>query len=186
MAAVSWSGEDEWDAWEDWDRSGEGDGFEEPVAPVVVLARARPSGGSSPRPVVLEDLRAARRRTFRRRRLLALMLVAVVGAVVWSAFDRLLVAAGGAPVGASACTAGPSRVQEVSLASAGAAVHPSSRLVASGASYCDQVYVTRPGDTIWGIAVRYSGTGDPRPLMDSLEAQISGRVLQPGQRLAVP
>jgi hypothetical protein len=114
------------------------------------------------------------------------MLVAVVGAVLWSAFDKLVAAASGAPVGVVGCTAGPSSVQGVALASAGAGPHPSAGLVTSGASYCDQVYVARPGDTVWGIALRYSGTGDPRPLADSLEAQISGRVLQPGQRLAVP
>jgi nucleoid-associated protein YgaU len=48
------------------------------------------------------------------------------------------------------------------------------------------VYVVRPGDTIWGIAVRYSGDGDPRPLADRLEAQIGGGVLQPGEQLTVP
>ncbi len=48
------------------------------------------------------------------------------------------------------------------------------------------VYVARPGDTIWGIAVRYSGNGDPRPLADRLEAQIGGGVLQPGEQLTVP
>lgn len=47
-------------------------------------------------------------------------------------------------------------------------------------------YVARPGDTIWGIAVRYSAGGDPRPLAARLESQIGGGVLQPGDRLAVP
>jgi LysM repeat protein len=48
------------------------------------------------------------------------------------------------------------------------------------------VYVVRPGDTIWGIAVRYSGNGDPRALADRLEARIGGSVLQPGEQLTVP
>jgi hypothetical protein len=47
-------------------------------------------------------------------------------------------------------------------------------------------YVARPGDTIWGIAVRYSRGGDPRPLVDQLEAQTGGATLQPGEALAVP
>ena len=36
------------------------------------------------------------------------------------------------------------------------------------------VYVARPGDTIWGIAVKFSGNRDPRPLADELETQIQG------------
>jgi hypothetical protein len=48
------------------------------------------------------------------------------------------------------------------------------------------VYVARPGDTVWGIAVRFSSGGDPRPLVDKLEAQIGGGVLQPGEQLTVP
>jgi hypothetical protein len=48
------------------------------------------------------------------------------------------------------------------------------------------VYVARPGDTLWGIAIRFSGGGDPRPLAYALEAQIGGGVLQPGDQLRVP
>ena len=48
------------------------------------------------------------------------------------------------------------------------------------------VYVARPGDTIWGIAVRFSGGGDPGPLAYELESQIGGGVLQPGDQLTVP
>ncbi len=48
------------------------------------------------------------------------------------------------------------------------------------------VYVARPGDTIWGIALRFSGGGDPRPLAYELEDQIGGGVLQPGDQLTVP
>jgi LysM repeat protein len=50
----------------------------------------------------------------------------------------------------------------------------------------DHVYVARPGDTIWGIAVKFSGGGDPRPLADELETQIGGGVLQPGEQLSIP
>jgi hypothetical protein len=48
------------------------------------------------------------------------------------------------------------------------------------------VYVARPGDTIWGIAVRFSGGGAPGPLAYKLEQQIGGGVLQPGDQLDVP
>jgi hypothetical protein len=49
-----------------------------------------------------------------------------------------------------------------------------------------QIYVAKPGDTIWSIAVGYSHGGDPRPLVAKLEAEIGGGTLQPGERLAVP
>lgn len=48
------------------------------------------------------------------------------------------------------------------------------------------VYVARPGDTVWGIAVKFSGSGDPRPLAEELETQIGGGVLQPGEQLTIP
>jgi hypothetical protein len=49
-----------------------------------------------------------------------------------------------------------------------------------------RVYVAKPGDTIWAIAVRYSGGRDPRPLEYELEAQLGGGALQPGEALRVP
>jgi len=57
---------------------------------------------------------------------------------------------------------------------------------AAGASRGSQLYVARPGDTIWGIAERFSGGGDPWPLVNKLEAEIGDGTLQPGQVLAVP
>ncbi len=50
----------------------------------------------------------------------------------------------------------------------------------------ERVYIAKPGDTIWGIAVRFSGNSDPRPLAYNLEAQIGGAVLQPGDQLTIP
>jgi len=52
--------------------------------------------------------------------------------------------------------------------------------------YPEHTYIAKPGDTVWAIAMRFSGNGDPRPLADRLEAEISGGVLQPGDRLVVP
>jgi hypothetical protein len=57
---------------------------------------------------------------------------------------------------------------------------------AGAAPSATHVYVARPGDTIWAIAVRFSAGGDPWPLVDGLEAQIGGGTLQPGQVLTVP
>jgi Tfp pilus assembly protein FimV len=49
-----------------------------------------------------------------------------------------------------------------------------------------RVYVARPGDTLWGIATRLDPTGDPRPLVDQMEAELHGGQLQAGQRLILP
>jgi hypothetical protein len=57
---------------------------------------------------------------------------------------------------------------------------------AAGAPSCSQIYVARPGDTIWAVASKFGRGGDPRLLADQLEAEIGGGVLQPGQRLSVP
>lgn len=49
-----------------------------------------------------------------------------------------------------------------------------------------QLYVARPGDTLWSIALRLQPTGDPRPIVDALEAEIHGRPLTPGMHLVLP
>lgn len=49
-----------------------------------------------------------------------------------------------------------------------------------------KLYVVQPGDTLWLIANRLVGNGDPRPLMQSLAPQLPGGVLQVGQRLVLP
>ncbi|HYA45040.1 MAG TPA: LysM peptidoglycan-binding domain-containing protein [Acidimicrobiales bacterium] len=94
----------------------------------------------------------------RRRRAAALMAVGGIGALGWLGANR-------ASAGASAPTG---RVDAVTA-------HP---------AQC--VYVARPGDTVWSIAVRYVGGGDPRPLVDKLERELGGAVLQPGDELVVP
>lgn len=47
-------------------------------------------------------------------------------------------------------------------------------------------YVVRPGDTLWSIASRVEPGSDPRPLVDQLQSQLHGQVLQPGDRLILP
>jgi hypothetical protein len=47
-------------------------------------------------------------------------------------------------------------------------------------------YVVRPGDTLWGIAERLADGSDPRPLVEQLETQARGDVLQPGEVLRLP
>lgn len=48
------------------------------------------------------------------------------------------------------------------------------------------LYRVRPGDTLWSIATRVVGDGDPRPLVAQLEAELHGATLEPGARLLVP
>lgn len=96
------------------------------------------------------------------RRLLLLALVAGAGAMASSAAERLM------------ASASPSRAGSPSCAQT------------SAGGCLPTTYVARPGDTIWAIAVRYSGDGDPRPLEYRLEQEIGGGTLQPGDVLRVP
>ena len=47
-------------------------------------------------------------------------------------------------------------------------------------------YVVQPGDTLWSIARSIQPTGEVRPLVDRLSAQVGGRALQTGDRIVVP
>ena len=114
--------------------------------------------------------RVARRRprTFFWRRAIAVSVLVGLGAMAWLATGRLVSAAGAQAPQSQQCLSGD--------------VPDGGR----GAGSCGQVYVARPGDTIWSIAVAYSRGGDPRPLVANLESQIGGGVLQPGERLVLP
>ena len=110
---------------------------------------------------------ASRRREQRRwrfavRRALVVLAIASLGALAWSVAEKLVAVASTGTGSAAACTT-------VTASCPGA-----------------QAYVAAPGDTVWSIAVRFAHGGDPRPLVDRLEAEIGGGVLQPGQRLVVP
>jgi hypothetical protein len=109
-----------------------------------------------------------RRSTFFWRRVIVVAVIAGLGAMAWLATGRLVSAAGAQAPQSQRCVAG-------GLPGAG-----------QTAGSCGQVYVARPGDTIWAIAVAYSRGGDPRPLVADLESEIGGGALQPGERLIVP
>jgi hypothetical protein len=171
--------------WDEMDQTGQGCpagqggprlylyvGPEEPQSSVGSL-RARPSGvgpragaygGGRRREVHRREVhrREVHRRKFAVRRALAVLVIAGLGALGWSIAERLVASASTGGAGAASCTT-------LTLACPGA-----------------QVYVALPGDTVWSIAVRFAHGGDPRPLVEQLEAEINGGVLQPGQRLAVP
>jgi hypothetical protein len=109
-----------------------------------------------------------RQRTFFWRRVIVVSVIAGLGAMAWLATGRLVSAAGAQAPQSQRCLAG-------GLLSEG-----------QTAGSCGQVYVARPGDTIWAIAVAYSRGGDPRPLVANLESEIGSGALQPGERLIVP
>lgn len=116
---------------------------------------------------------ARRSRKFFWRRVLVVTMIAAVGAVAWSVAERAIASASG-PAGPApvACATGPVGLLPV----------PSGR----DPGTCPRFYVARPGDTLWSIATRFAGRGDPRPLVMALEAQIGSGPLQPGERLTVP
>jgi hypothetical protein len=145
----------------------------------LTVAGATPSGRNrrllqlAPQEVPYPGGRAGsvvRRRqwTFFWRRVIVVLVIVGLGAMAWLATGRLVSAAGAQAPQSPRCVAGglPGEGQT--------------------AGSCGQVYVARPGDTIWAIAVAYSRGGDPRPLVANLESEIGGGALQPGERLIVP
>jgi hypothetical protein len=64
-------------------------------------------------------------------------------------------------------------------------------LTATGALHAGQladgqVWVVRPGDTIWSIAESIDPNGDVRPLVDRITQQLHGSELYPREHLAIP
>jgi nucleoid-associated protein YgaU len=51
-----------------------------------------------------------------------------------------------------------------------------------------RTYVVRQGDTLWTIAARVAHGGDPRPLVNAIEAEnaVSAGSLVPGMTLSIP
>ena len=47
-------------------------------------------------------------------------------------------------------------------------------------------YTVQPGDTLWSIAERVDPSGDPRPLVARLAAQIGSDTVVPGEQLVLP
>jgi len=66
------------------------------------------------------------------------------------------------------------------LTASGATSHLQVQLVS------ERTYVVAPGDTLWSIARSVQPTGDVRPVVDALAAELHGRPLQPGQTLRLP
>ena len=48
------------------------------------------------------------------------------------------------------------------------------------------VYVVRPGDTLWDLAVALAPDRDPRVVVAALESAAGGATVHPGQRIVLP
>ena len=57
---------------------------------------------------------------------------------------------------------------------------------ASAAQIHPGAYVVRAGDTLWSIAQRTDPTGDPRPMVSQLAAEIGSYNVVPGEQVTIP
>ncbi|MGH9057886.1 MAG: LysM peptidoglycan-binding domain-containing protein [Acidimicrobiales bacterium] len=121
-----------------------------------------PARGARP-PATRPSGRCARpsQQTFRRRRVIAvaLLLVVLLGGVLGAR-----VASGRTGGGPLAATGAPGALRPISA----------------------RVWVVRPGDTLWTIALAVDPHGDVRPLVDRLAAEIGGTNLYPGEQVDIP
>ena len=78
----------------------------------------------------------------------------------------------------------------VPVAHAGLGILGGGPLTASGeppaVPAASHVYVVQPGDTLWSIAHRLDPTGDERPLVAQLAAEVGSAGLRAGQALQLP
>jgi nucleoid-associated protein YgaU len=65
---------------------------------------------------------------------------------------------------------------------------PAERAGVRPAGPSEQIYVVRPGDTVWTIAERVAAGEDPRPWVDAIAVRngIQAGSLVPGQSLILP
>ena len=58
--------------------------------------------------------------------------------------------------------------------------------LAGGALAHHAGYVVEPGDTLWSIAQRLDPSGDPRPVVAQLAAEVGGDTVVPGEHVVLP
>lgn len=100
---------------------------------------------------------------YRRRRLLAAGLFLLVIAAVLVTAQSVWAGTGGGPLSTTGAAASRPAVTPIRT----------------------EVWVVRPGDTLWSIARAVQPHGDERPLVDRLSAEVGGN-LYPGQEIALP
>jgi hypothetical protein len=63
---------------------------------------------------------------------------------------------------------------------------PGTTLPAGTRTIAQRVWVVRPGDTLWSIALASGARGDIRPEVDALSSEVHGQALQVGERIVLP
>ena len=150
----------------------------DPEAPCIRRGSRPPARGSggpasaeaAPRPALraigTAPVKAAPRpalspEVYRRRRMAVAGLVAAILVLGWIGLQAAGGRIGSGPLAATGAPGG--------LRAAGAAV-----------------WVVRPGDTLWSIALAIHPGSDARPLVDRLAAELGGTVLYPGESIPLP
>lgn len=100
---------------------------------------------------------------YRRRRLLAAGLLLLMIAAVLVVAQSIRAGTGGGTLSATGAAATRPAVSRINVA----------------------MWVVKPGDTLWSIARAVQPTGDERPLVDKLSAEVGGN-LYPGQVIPLP
>ncbi len=138
--------------------------------PVLHLVPAPTGAGRAARSqsVVVAPRVRASAATYWRRRFVVLLMITTLALAVHASLSS---------VGGSS--------EELSVATGPVAVAAASDQSAGPAPSSGEVYVVRPGDTMWSIASSLQPDGDVRSLVDELTARAGGASLQAGQRIAI-
>jgi hypothetical protein len=131
------------------------------VSPRVPYPRSFPTD----RPYLVVVPKPSRRRldpaVFGRRRLLVAGLILLLVAAALVLVQSARAGAGGGPLATTGAAGSPRPISE-------------------------QMWVVRPGDTLWSIAAAVDPGGDERPLVDRLAAEVGGATLYPGETIPLP
>jgi LysM domain len=83
-----------------------------------------------------------------------------------------------------ACMAAALVVLALPLSGTGGRSHATGSALAGAGR--PSTYTVQPGDTLWSIASRVDPSGDPRPLVSRLAAQVGSDTVVPGEHLVLP
>jgi hypothetical protein len=112
----------------------------------------------APRIASISERRHRREVLLRRRRFVALAMCAAVLAATW---------------GIGGLLAGLKTTHLETI--------PGSQRTANG-----YVYTVQPGDSVWSIATELDPSGDPRPVVAKIDAELGGTSIVPGEHIVLP